>query len=783
MTKAYKLILCLLLLSTFNSFAQNEKNHWFFGQNAHIDFNSGTPVVGSGGLFTGEGCATASDKNGRLLFYTDGIIVYDRTGTPMNTTPLKGDPSSTHSALIVPNPGDKCKYYIFTTGIFSGDGMFVYEVDMTQRGGLGNVISTTGRLLLSDATEKIAVTPHANGNDYWVVTTRETTGFVEIYSWGITSAGIAATPNIFTSSHPITGRAAGYAPTSNYPGQIKFSNDGSLLAFAQLYYDYEIDFFSFDNVTGFPVSYITSFINSQGPYGVEFSPNGRYLYTTLYFGKKLLKLDISALPAISTVWLGTITAFRGGALQLSPDGQKIYVARMSANAIGEVNNINTATATYNNSAITLVSGTTCQLGLPTFISGQKFKSCTDFNSFHNAVPDLFSTAISQTLSTDGAIGKDKEFKDMDNDGDLDILFTSNFLELHWLENIATTGNPPAFNSTAVSLNVNNFKSYSYRLYDWDGDGWNDIICLGQDNISGVQGVYYLKNNNGTFATPILMVGNTVYKPDYSQSIAIGDLNKDNKPDILISGLIGTAQGTIYLENTGTIASPAFSLVAPQAFSATAGVSNPYIPDPSVGSLPVPEIYNIDCQNGNDIILSDPFYSGGGGRVEVYTHAGSTTNNTIPDISTTALNNVYGMYDHPDPGSKLNCDYVVTRIVDWFGNDCPIAVVYNACTKEFYYYKQDCGCPAIDFTVSVNEPEPATIVDISVYPNPVRDLLTIKNTSQVSINSYTIHSVDGKALKHAVYDKPEISVVNLSPGLYFIKLETDLGSKTFKIIKE
>jgi len=50
--------------------AQGEANIWYFGQNAGIDFNSGSPVaLTNGQLVTDEGCATISNSSGQLLFY------------------------------------------------------------------------------------------------------------------------------------------------------------------------------------------------------------------------------------------------------------------------------------------------------------------------------------------------------------------------------------------------------------------------------------------------------------------------------------------------------------------------------------------------------------------------------------------------------------------------------------------------------------------------------------------------------------------------------------------
>src|SRR6185436_11373003 len=98
-------VLFFCLLSTF-CFAQKESWHWFFGYSDGLDFSSGTAVLDTGSLNTAEGCAAVSDSSGSLLFYTDGLTVYDKNHTQLpNGTGLFGHPSSSQSSIIVKLPG------------------------------------------------------------------------------------------------------------------------------------------------------------------------------------------------------------------------------------------------------------------------------------------------------------------------------------------------------------------------------------------------------------------------------------------------------------------------------------------------------------------------------------------------------------------------------------------------------------------------------------------------------------------------------------------------------
>ncbi|MFA5815529.1 MAG: hypothetical protein WC865_07905, partial [Bacteroidales bacterium] len=92
--------------------AQKEGAVWYFGQNAGLDFNQYYPKpLTDGKITTREGVATICDKDGQLLFYTDGQTVYNRNhDVMMDGDGLFGDVSSTQSSIIVPRPGSVTQY-------------------------------------------------------------------------------------------------------------------------------------------------------------------------------------------------------------------------------------------------------------------------------------------------------------------------------------------------------------------------------------------------------------------------------------------------------------------------------------------------------------------------------------------------------------------------------------------------------------------------------------------------------------------------------------------------
>jgi len=322
-----------------------EANVWYFGYNAGIDFNSGSPVALTNGASNSyEGTASIShETTGQLLFYTDGDSVFDNTHNKMpNGGGLYGDAwYSTQTALIVPWPGDTSKYFIFTAAPYWWDtlpagGIHYSVVDMTLNSGLGDV-TTKNQPLLFPATEKLTGVKHCNGEDYWVITHEWNTN--NFYAWLVTNAGI--TDTVISSVGKIHTGDDWLAM-----GSLKASPDGKKLAIAVMDFDttYFVELFDFNSSTGI-VSNPIGLPVGPCPFGVSFSPNSSKLYISGYewcWPEYLYQFDISSGDSL------TITASRTildslniwfGTMQTAPDG-KIYISIDGELFLGVINNPN-----------------------------------------------------------------------------------------------------------------------------------------------------------------------------------------------------------------------------------------------------------------------------------------------------------------------------------------------------------------------------------------------------------------------------------------------------------
>lgn len=394
----------LLLLGVSICSSQNEANWWFFGINAGLDFNTGAPVATNvGQLQTIEGCASIAGACGDLLFYTDGITVWDATHAVMqNGTGLLGDPSSTQSAIIIPQPGNSEIYYIYTVGDLNPiNGLNYSVVNMTLNNGMGAIVpGLKNRSLLADCTEKVTAAVNTTGDAAWIITFGESIAgsgiFNTFYAFKLTSGGmdIAATiRTVFTTIQ-----------TTDRRGYLRISPDGSKIALVTQGFVNTTDltetargawYFNFNNATGtvfnprrihFPPNLMA--------YGTAFSSDSSKLYMDLntvgngFMGDRTLyQYDLNN-PSFTTSPITLYTTnptipednVGRGALQLGPDGI-IYYTRKGTIWLSTITNPNRTgiAAGFNLDGIAMAANTRVEEGLPPFYNAF-FNPSFEFNA-------------------------------------------------------------------------------------------------------------------------------------------------------------------------------------------------------------------------------------------------------------------------------------------------------------------------------------------------------------------------------------------------------------------
>ena len=391
-----RIIFFFVLLSQL-LFSQGEANIWYFGENAGLDFNSGNPVaLTNGQLNTIEGCATISNSVGQLLFYTDGITIYNSNHQVMlNGAGLYGDTSSTQSATIVKKPGSATLYYVFTIDEEVNPNGFCYSiVDMSLDGGNGAVTSTKNILVYTPTCEKLAVVKHANNTDFWIITHAWNSN--AFYANLLTNTGFNNTPIISN---------IGYVPQNNIhavvndgSGYLKISSNGAKLINCTYYANGLTQLFDFNNTTGVISNERNIVLGSNDFYGAEFSPNNEVLYLSQTGSRNIYQLNLNdANISASAILIYNDPIKQPTAMQLGPDG-KVYISFFYKNKVGVINNPNTLGLGCNlqDEAVDL-GGKYSNAGLPAFNQSFFFTPSIQLNNTCEGDAVNFNFSTNQTI--------------------------------------------------------------------------------------------------------------------------------------------------------------------------------------------------------------------------------------------------------------------------------------------------------------------------------------------------------------------------------------------------
>ena len=370
------ILVAVVLLLPFVAHSQHEADNWYFGDSAAISFARGAPVaLTNSNMSIQEGVTSVSDQNGQLLFYCDGMSVWNRQHQVMpNGMDLHGDQSAAQAALAVPFPDHPGQYFLFTVGgTGNANGLQFSIIDMSLDGGLGDITQKNNRLV-TPTTEKLSAAKHCNGKDFWIITHKAGSDF---FAYLLTNNGI--------NTSPVISNVGGVSTTG---GQLKISPNGRKMAVANPFQPNSTVLFDFNNQTGTvsnPITLLQLSVNDI-VYGVEFSPNSTFLYTTLHFlgsssqpsQRGILKYNVT-LPAATdiiasrdTIFIETLNSIGNldlfGSMQLGPD-KKIYISPLISQFLAVIPNPDRPgkAAGFDMQGVYL-GGKKARLGLPNFPS-------------------------------------------------------------------------------------------------------------------------------------------------------------------------------------------------------------------------------------------------------------------------------------------------------------------------------------------------------------------------------------------------------------------------------
>ncbi|WP_343664514.1 T9SS type A sorting domain-containing protein [Chryseobacterium mucoviscidosis] len=368
-------ITIILTLLPLLIFAQGVNDNWYFGQNAGVNFSGNIPLaLTDSQMYAEEATGTASDDNGKLLFYTNGVDVYNRQHQIMQNGTTIGGGLSTQQLVIVKSPANPKQYYIFTGAEIDDTNTYIaYTVVDMDLGNIGTdghplglvlpdkkripILNTTGNKI---NTEAITVVMHSDHNSFWIVIPNQN----NLYSYRLSGAGFNPTP--VTSSlgllNPLN--ETKYFGIKASP-EVNFTKPFSNYISINMWYpqtEYMNKVYSFENSTGQITNHFTLNINTSKSYISEYSKYGNIFYLgqdKVY----AVNLDSSiSFPVFTQIFSGAPGVYFYGIQKNKYDD--IYLSNFSSNYLSKINNPNN----YGASSIILnsinLNGKSTYLGLP-----------------------------------------------------------------------------------------------------------------------------------------------------------------------------------------------------------------------------------------------------------------------------------------------------------------------------------------------------------------------------------------------------------------------------------
>ena len=373
-------------------------------------------------------------------------------------------------------------------------------------------------------------------------------------------------------------------------------------------------------------------------------------------------------------------------------------------------------------------------------------------------------------------------RDMDSDEDKDILFQTSG-NIYWIENMNGLGLFETFHTIFESEDF----VVSFILKDVNGDNYLDIIC---SNVEFGSEIIWFENlsNSGTFGNKQVVDENLYPLMRYLVS---GDLDGDGDNDIVIARRgFGSFSGVCWYENLDGMGN--FSEVK-QIFL--------YHNLEHEGGI---HLHDIDLDGDNDIVFVKDTDFGASLILWLENLDGlgqNWSNNEInwdSNIASSELADVNndGFIDilyssspnsgedeifwiRNDNGSFEN-PITVTQLVDtpqeisvaYINSDNRIDVLSASSNDNKIAWYENLGVLGIGDNF---------LNKIEVYPNPVKDVLTI-NTNQ-QIDKIEILNFNGQKLKTFLFQN-KVDLNSLNSGIYLVKIFNDIGEiEIIKIVKQ
>jgi hypothetical protein len=241
------------------------------------------------------------------MFYTQGEYIVNSAGGHMPSSafmlPIGSTYSTTQASVIAPCIGHPGRYYVFVLNahmaadtVGSKTSYLCYSiVDMSLDGGAGDVVLPYKGIIIDSMLSEKMITVTGNNNNIWLLTHR--TDSAIFYAYEITALGIAP--------YPVVSHVGAFTGFKSYAtGVLKVSPNRKKLVcqsgdFGGIFaVSYGTELFDFDPNTGVVSNGMVLNSMDLSPYGAEFSPDSKKLYsnegTMFPYSSKLYQYDLTS---------------------------------------------------------------------------------------------------------------------------------------------------------------------------------------------------------------------------------------------------------------------------------------------------------------------------------------------------------------------------------------------------------------------------------------------------------------------------------------------------------